>query len=62
MLDFKGKNTRHVCNNKLQCRFFLPLGKAKWEAWNTRKGMSSEEAKKLYIQKANALIEAIGLN
>lgn len=35
-------------------------GKAKWDAWNGKKGTSQEEAKKLYIAKAEALIATIG--
>lgn len=35
-------------------------GKAKWDAWDSKKGMSQEEAKKLYIQKVRTLIESIG--
>lgn len=35
-------------------------GKAKWDAWNGKKGMSQEEAKKLYIEKVQALIASIG--
>lgn len=35
-------------------------GKAKWDAWNSRKGMSQDEAKKLYIEKAQSLIASIG--
>ncbi len=35
-------------------------GKAKWDAWNGKKGMSQEEAKKLYIEKVEALIASIG--
>lgn len=36
-------------------------GKAKWEAWNGRKGTSSDEAKQLYVAKVNSLIDTIGL-
>nr|CAX74959.1 diazepam-binding inhibitor [Schistosoma japonicum] len=36
-------------------------GKAKWIAWNGRKGMYMEEAKKLYIEKASYLIKKYGL-
>jgi diazepam-binding inhibitor (GABA receptor modulating acyl-CoA-binding protein) len=35
-------------------------GKAKWDAWNGKKGMSLEEAKKLYIEKVEALLSSIG--
>lgn len=30
-------------------------GKAKWNAWNTKKGMSTEDAEKAYIAKVAAL-------
>ena len=36
-------------------------GKAKWEAWNGRKGLSTESAMKQYIEKVDSLIESIGL-
>lgn len=36
-------------------------GKAKWEAWNGKKGLSSDEAKEKYIEIVNKLIEDIGL-
>ncbi|ORY74515.1 acyl-CoA-binding protein, partial [Leucosporidium creatinivorum] len=26
------------------------LGRAKWDAWNKRKGLSTEEAERLYVQ------------
>lgn len=37
-------------------------GKAKWDAWNAKKGTSKDEAKQQYIAKANELISSIGLN
>lgn len=36
-------------------------GKAKWEAWNGKKGLSNDEAKTKYIETVNKLIEKIGL-
>lgn len=36
-------------------------GKAKWDAWNERKGMAQEEAKLAYIARVNQLIEQYGL-
>ncbi|XP_017068488.1 putative acyl-CoA-binding protein [Drosophila eugracilis] len=36
-------------------------GKAKWEAWNNRKGLSNADAQTAYITKVKALIEAVGL-
>ncbi|XP_075158755.1 acyl-CoA binding protein 1 [Haematobia irritans] len=36
-------------------------GKAKWEAWNSRKGMSNDDARNAYVQKVKGLIESVGL-
>ncbi|RWS01809.1 putative diazepam binding inhibitor-like protein [Dinothrombium tinctorium] len=36
--------------------------KAKWDAWNGKKGMPTEEAKLAYITRAKQLIETYGLN
>ncbi|XP_037919437.1 acyl-CoA-binding protein isoform X2 [Hermetia illucens] len=36
-------------------------GKAKWEAWNAKKGVTKDAAMEAYVQKANSLIESIGL-
>ncbi|KDR20995.1 Acyl-CoA-binding protein-like protein, partial [Zootermopsis nevadensis] len=35
-------------------------GKAKWDAWNRKKGISQENAKEAYIAKAQLLIETYG--
>jgi len=35
-------------------------GKAKWDAWNGKKGISQDEAKELYIAKAELLISTYG--
>jgi len=35
-------------------------GKAKWDAWNDRKGMAQDTARERYITKAEALIASIG--
>lgn len=35
---------------------FDPKGRAKWDQWNGRKGMSKEDAQKKYVEIANALI------
>ncbi|XP_043465354.1 acyl-CoA-binding protein [Leptopilina heterotoma] len=35
-------------------------GKAKWDAWNGKKGLSQEDAKKQYIEKADALLQSLG--
>ncbi|XP_031635174.1 acyl-CoA-binding domain-containing protein 7-like [Contarinia nasturtii] len=37
-------------------------GKAKWDAWNHKKGTDSEKAKQDYVNKAQELIEKVGLN
>ncbi|CAG9802606.1 unnamed protein product [Chironomus riparius] len=37
-------------------------GKAKWEAWNGRKGMSSDEAMTKYVEKATGLADSLGVN
>lgn len=36
-------------------------GKAKWDAWNERKGMSQEEAKRAYVARVKQLVEIYGL-
>jgi diazepam-binding inhibitor (GABA receptor modulating acyl-CoA-binding protein) len=36
-------------------------GKAKWDAWNGKKGMSTAEAESNYIAKVNQLVEQYGL-
>jgi len=36
-------------------------GKAKWEAWNNKKGLSSDEAKNKYIEIVDKLVEKFGL-
>jgi len=36
-------------------------GKAKWEAWNGVKGLSSDDAMKKYIEKVEELVASIGL-
>eukprot|EP00201_Polytomella_parva_P016227 CAMPEP_0175052636 /NCGR_PEP_ID=MMETSP0052_2-20121109/8469_1 /TAXON_ID=51329 ORGANISM="Polytomella parva, Strain SAG 63-3" /NCGR_SAMPLE_ID=MMETSP0052_2 /ASSEMBLY_ACC=CAM_ASM_000194 /LENGTH=91 /DNA_ID=CAMNT_0016317061 /DNA_START=36 /DNA_END=311 /DNA_ORIENTATION=+ len=35
--------------------FFDPKGKAKWDAWNGKKGLSQEDAKKKYIEFVESL-------
>lgn len=41
--------------------FFDLKGKAKWEAWNGKKGMSQEAAKEAYVAFADKLISTYGL-
>ncbi|ENN70458.1 putative acyl-CoA-binding protein [Dendroctonus ponderosae] len=36
-------------------------GKAKWDAWNGKKGVSQTEAKEQYIVKVQSLIDSLGL-
>uniref|UniRef100_H3ADC8 Acyl-CoA binding domain containing 7 n=2 Tax=Latimeria chalumnae TaxID=7897 RepID=H3ADC8_LATCH len=46
----------------IECPGMLDLkGKAKWEAWNARKGTSKEDAMTAYISKAKELIEKYGI-
>ncbi|XP_043822338.1 acyl-CoA-binding domain-containing protein 7 [Dromiciops gliroides] len=46
----------------IECPGMLDLkGKAKWEAWNLRKGLSKEDAMSAYISKAKELIEKYGI-
>ncbi|XP_031830365.1 acyl-CoA binding protein 1 [Nomia melanderi] len=35
-------------------------GKAKWDAWNNKKGLNQDTAKEQYIQKVDELIVIIG--
>ena len=63
-LDLKGRNL-----NLLQHRYIintyindLTLGKAKWDAWNSNKGTSKEDAEKKYVAKVNELVAKHGLN
>lgn len=35
-------------------------GKAKWDAWEKLKGMSTQEAEKNYTDKVNVLVEKYG--
>jgi len=37
-------------------------GKAKWEAWNGKKGTSKEDAQRAYIKLVKDLIAEIGVN
>ncbi|KAG8443190.1 hypothetical protein GDO86_011846, partial [Hymenochirus boettgeri] len=46
----------------IDCPGMLDLkAKTKWEAWNTRKGLSKDEAMTAYISKASELIEKYGM-
>ena len=47
---------------KEEINYYVVLqGKAKWDAWNTKKGTSQDEAKQKYIELANQLKEKHGL-
>ncbi|GIX71194.1 acyl-CoA-binding protein homolog [Caerostris darwini] len=48
------------CNTARPGLFDLK-GKAKWDAWDAKKGMDQNEAKEAYVTKANHLIEIYGL-
>ncbi|NP_001165067.1 acyl-CoA-binding domain-containing protein 7 [Xenopus tropicalis] len=46
----------------IDCPGMLDLkAKAKWDAWNLKKGLSKEEAMHAYISKTNELVEKYGL-
>ncbi|XP_073912708.1 acyl-CoA-binding domain-containing protein 7 isoform X1 [Castor canadensis] len=46
----------------IACPVMLDLkGKAKWEAWSLKKGLSKEDAMSAYISKAKELIEKYGI-
>lgn len=36
-------------------------GKAKWDAWNGKKGMAQDSAKEAYVKKVLELVEKLGL-
>ena len=36
-------------------------GKAKWDSWNGKKGMSQDDAKAKYVEYANEMVEKHGL-
>nr|XP_032662302.1 acyl-CoA-binding domain-containing protein 7 [Chelonoidis abingdonii] len=45
-----------------ECPGMLDLkAKAKWEAWNIKKGLSKEDAMTAYISKAREMIEKYGI-
>ncbi|XP_020633632.3 acyl-CoA-binding domain-containing protein 7 [Pogona vitticeps] len=46
----------------IDCPGMLDMkAKAKWEAWNLKKGLSKDDAMKAYISKANGMIEKYGI-
>ena len=36
-------------------------GKAKWDVWNERKGMTQDEARRAYVARVKQLVEIYGL-
>lgn len=36
-------------------------GKAKWDAWNEKKGMSKEEAQRAYVARVKQMVEMYGM-
>ncbi|XP_066484632.1 acyl-CoA-binding domain-containing protein 7 [Tiliqua scincoides] len=51
-----------VGDNNTECPGMLDLkAKAKWEAWNLKKGLSKDDAMKAYIAKANEMIQKYGM-
>ncbi|XP_015172563.1 PREDICTED: acyl-CoA-binding protein homolog [Polistes dominula] len=44
------------CNTQKPGMFDLK-GKAKWQSWNDKKGLSKEDAKKAYVEWVNNLME-----
>ncbi|XP_043493974.1 acyl-CoA-binding protein homolog [Polistes fuscatus] len=44
------------CNTEKPGLFDMK-GKAKWQSWNNKKGVSKEDAKKAYIEWVNNLME-----
>ncbi|KAJ7322284.1 hypothetical protein JRQ81_018571 [Phrynocephalus forsythii] len=46
----------------IDCPGMLDMkAKAKWEAWNLKKGLSKDDAMQAYISKANGMIEKYGI-
>ncbi|NWS44296.1 ACBP protein, partial [Probosciger aterrimus] len=46
----------------IECPGMLDLkAKAKWEAWNLKKGLSKEDAMKAYISKVKEMAEKYGI-
>ncbi|NWX82473.1 ACBP protein, partial [Nothoprocta ornata] len=46
----------------IECPGMLDLkSKAKWEAWNLKKGLSKEDAMNAYISQAKAMVEKYGI-
>jgi len=42
--------------------FLDPKGRAKYDAWTSRKGMSAEDAREKYIAEVEKLVEKYGTN
>ena len=61
MMDFKVSLTWSSSVLSIILNVFLQ-GKAKWDAWNGKKGMGQDEAKQKYVDLANQLKEKHGLS
>ncbi|XP_012286365.1 acyl-CoA-binding protein homolog [Orussus abietinus] len=48
------------CNTERPSGLLDFKGKAKWDAWNGKKGKSQDDAKKEYIDKVTSLVASIG--
>jgi diazepam-binding inhibitor (GABA receptor modulating acyl-CoA-binding protein) len=48
-------------NNTSKPGMLDPKGKAKWNAWDSKKGTSTDKAKELYIAEVEKLIAKYGL-
>jgi diazepam-binding inhibitor (GABA receptor modulating acyl-CoA-binding protein) len=48
-------------NNTERAGMFDFKGKAKWDAWTGRKGLSKDDAQKQYIAVSKRLVETYGL-
>ena len=59
LLSLYGYYKQATCgDSKTECPGFWQIKeKAKWEAWNEHKGMSTEHAMKRYIKKVSKLLE-----
>jgi diazepam-binding inhibitor (GABA receptor modulating acyl-CoA-binding protein) len=59
LLSLYGYYKQSTCGDcNIECPSFWQIKeKAKWEAWNQHKGMSTEHAMKRYIKKVSKLLE-----
>uniref|UniRef100_A0A915B086 ACB domain-containing protein n=1 Tax=Parascaris univalens TaxID=6257 RepID=A0A915B086_PARUN len=62
LLELYGLYKQATVGDNISTKPWLDLkGRAKWDAWESRKNMTMEEAKKLYVQIVNKLIEKYGI-